>query len=66
MATEFRDKFGRLIPPEHWENDPGPPGPPTHMSPEEMAKFNRRTEELKRVMEEERARRARTKEPSSG
>lgn len=48
MATKPRDGLGRVIPDDHFENDPGPVRDPLDsMSEKQLADFRARTEELR-------------------
>jgi hypothetical protein len=47
-TDEFRDKTGKLIPDDHFENDPGPPRAlDTFMSADDIARFNKETQRLR-------------------
>ncbi len=54
---EIRNKLGQLIPDDHFENEPGPPGGPSSLSPENEAALNRATDRA--IVEALRIKRAR-------
>jgi len=53
--SKYRSKLGP-IPEDHFENEPGPPGPPV-LPPEELADFDQETQRLKSAAQRIRARR---------
>jgi hypothetical protein len=51
MTWEFRDKSGRVIPADHFENEPGPPRDPRKSySAAFLARFDRKTEIMAAVI----------------
>lgn len=46
QKTGYKNKLGQEIPAEAFENEPGPPGEPKSLSPENLAEFDRKTAEL--------------------
>lgn len=51
MKKPYRDKNKRIIPNDHFENDPGKPVPlEKFMSEEDIARFNAKTEEMRAKM----------------